>query len=191
MMLTVYHMSLPVRQFDRSMTTLDIYYGMKFNNVVKTDDGKLNYDYDPDTSFLVGDEKLNSWLSDHKNNVMENGTNVQEEEAVADLTSVQETEGETEKNTTEAAVEAISVETPQAGTIAEGAANQAAATVVYEGHTYARFDIALNYSQAEKFCEQAGGHLATLTSWRENLAVQSILDDASYDEYWLGASDEE
>ena len=60
------------------MTTLDIYYGMKFNNVVKTDDGKLNYDYDPDTSFLVGDEKLNSWLSDHKNNVMENGTNVQE-----------------------------------------------------------------------------------------------------------------
>lgn len=191
MMLAVYHMSLPVRQFDRSMTTLDIYYGMKFNNVVKTDDGKLNYDYDPDTSFLVGDEKLNSWLSDHKNNVMENGTNVQEEEAVSDLTSVQETEGETEENTTEAAVEAISVETPQAGTIAEGAANQAAATVVYEGHTYARFDIALNYSQAEKFCEQAGGHLATLTSWRENLAVQSILDDASYDEYWLGASDEE
>ena len=57
MMLAVYHMSLPVRQFDRSMTTLDIYYGMKFNNVVKTDDGKLNYDYDPDTSFLVGDEK--------------------------------------------------------------------------------------------------------------------------------------
>ena len=56
MMLAVYHMSLPVRQFDRSMTTLDIYYGMKFNNVVKTDDGKLNYDYDPDTSFLVGDE---------------------------------------------------------------------------------------------------------------------------------------
>ena len=49
----------------------------------------------------------------------------------------------------------------------------------------------MNYSQAEKFCEQAGGHLATLTSWRENLAVQSILDDASYDEYWLGASDEE
>lgn len=86
---------------------------MKFNNVVKTDDGKLNYDYDPDTSFLVGDEKLNSWLSDHKNNVMENGTNVQEEEAVADLTSVQETEGETEENTTEAAVEAISVETPR------------------------------------------------------------------------------
>lgn len=107
------------------------------------------------------------------------------------FTSVQETEGETEENTTEAAVEAISVETPQAGTIAEGAANQAAATVVYEGHTYARFDIALNYPQAEKFCEQAGGHLATLTSWRENLAVQSILDDASYDEYWLGASDEE
>lgn len=105
---------------------------------MKTDDGKLNYDYDPDTSFLVGDEKLNSWLSDHKNNVMENGTNVQEEEAVADLTSVQETEGETEENTTEAAVEAISVETPQAGTIAEGAANQAAATVVYEGHTYAK-----------------------------------------------------
>ena len=69
--------------------------------------------------FPSGDEKLNSWLSDHKNNVMENGTNVQEEEAVADLTSVQETEGETEENTTEAAVEAISVETPQAGTIAE------------------------------------------------------------------------
>ena len=45
---------------------------------------------------------------------MENGTNVQEEEAVADLTSVQETEGETEENTTEAAVEAISEETPQA-----------------------------------------------------------------------------
>ena len=66
---------------------------------------------------------------------MENGTNVQEEEAVSDLTSVQETEGETEKNTTEAAVEAISVETPQAGTIAEGAANQAAATVVYEPAT--------------------------------------------------------
>ena len=46
-------MSLPVRQFDRSMTTLDIYYGMTFNNVVKTDDGK--YQTTKENVFTAGD----------------------------------------------------------------------------------------------------------------------------------------
>ena len=189
----IYHMTLPVRQFNRSMTTLDLYYGMSFDSVIKQADGTLGMDYDPSTRFFIGKEDLDSWLTDNKSYMLANGKNAAEEDVTADLSKAPETEAGTETETegsTEAA-EVISVEAPQAGVLPDAAANQAAAMITYEGHIYARYDLPLNYTQAEKFCEQAGGHLATITSWQESRVVRSILEDAAYSEYWLGASDEE
>ena len=189
----IYHMTLPIRQFNRSMTTLDLYYGMSFDSVVKQADGTLSVNYDPGTRFFIGKEDLDSWITDNKSYMLENGKNAAEEEVTADLSEAAETEAGTETETegsTEAA-EVISVEAPRAGTLPDGAASQAAARITYEGHIYARYDLPLNYTQAEKFCEQAGGHLAAITSWQESLVVRSILEDAAYSEYWLGASDEE
>ena len=189
----IYHMTLPIRQFNRSMTTLDLYYGMSFDSVVKQADGTLSVNYDPGTRFFIGKEDLDSWITDNKSYMLENGKNAAEEEVTADLSEAAETEAGTETETegSTEAVEVISVEAPQAGTLPDGAASQAAARITYEGHIYARYDLPLNYTQAEKFCEQAGGHLAAITSWQESLVVRSILEDAAYSEYWLGASDEE
>ena len=130
----IYHMTLPIRQFNRSMTTLDLYYGMSFDSVVKQADGTLSMNYDPSTRFFIGKEDLDSWITDNKSYMLKNGKNAAEEEVTADLSEAAETEAgtetETEGSTEEA--EVISVEAPQAGTLPDGAANQAAASITYE-----------------------------------------------------------
>ena len=61
----------------------------------------------------------------------------------------------------------------------------------YNGHTYARFDEVMTWEEAEAFCEKEGGHLATITSREEQLAIAQMFSDAPYSAYWLGATDKE
>lgn len=62
-------------------------------------------------------------------------------------------------------------------------------TTTYNGHVYAAYTQNLMYrGDAEKFCEESGGHLATITSAEENAAIASILPESGLS-YWLGADD--
>lgn len=59
---------------------------------------------------------------------------------------------------------------------------------VFRGHFYQAFDVAVTWPQAAAFCEQDGGHLATITSERENQFVYGLLPTNAHNG-WLGGSD--
>ena len=60
----------------------------------------------------------------------------------------------------------------------------------FNGHTYAVFNLAKTWAEAEAACADLGGHLVTITSAEEQAYIESLLD---YDRlnrsfYWIGAS---
>ena len=61
----------------------------------------------------------------------------------------------------------------------------------YQGHTYQIFDDVMTWSAAEEYCENLGGHLATITSSGEQNYIAGLLSSPSKSYYWLGASDAE
>ncbi len=60
-----------------------------------------------------------------------------------------------------------------------------------ENSIYALFDMSLTYSQAESVCNLMGGHLVAITSEEEQEIVNEIIENGSYDKYYIGLSDEE
>jgi hypothetical protein len=60
--------------------------------------------------------------------------------------------------------------------------------VAFGGHTYARSDkTALNWLEAQAFCESVGGHLVTVTSDAEQAFLTRLLAGTENESYWLGA----
>lgn len=60
----------------------------------------------------------------------------------------------------------------------------------YNGHYYAVFDSAESWSEAKSYCEGMGGHLATITSKKENDFVSSKFRNiGSGYSYWIGLTD--
>ena len=60
-----------------------------------------------------------------------------------------------------------------------------------ENSIYALFDMSLPYSEAESVCKLMGGHLVAITSEEEQEIVNEIIENGSYDKYYIGLSDEE
>ena len=58
---------------------------------------------------------------------------------------------------------------------------------MYNGHIYALYEQDLSWTFAEKMCENAGGHLATITSQAENNFICNLIQSGSKDAYWIGA----
>lgn len=54
------------------------------------------------------------------------------------------------------------------------------------GHTYQRFDGAMSWDEAKKYCENLGGHLATIGSTTEQNFIRGLISDGSRHMYWLG-----
>lgn len=65
------------------------------------------------------------------------------------------------------------------------------ATAAYNGNTYRLYDYYMTWDDAEKFCEDNGGHLVTVTSEGENSAVASLLSNGEFPGYWIGYRDNE
>lgn len=61
----------------------------------------------------------------------------------------------------------------------------------YNGHTYYVFKSEVTWSKAKKYCENRGGHLATITSQKENDFVSSLIEKRGITNCWLGATDKE
>lgn len=59
----------------------------------------------------------------------------------------------------------------------------------YNGNTYMLFDRPMSWAEASEKCEEAGGHLATLTSAKENDFVQALCLNGKSSQYYLGATD--
>ena len=59
--------------------------------------------------------------------------------------------------------------------------------VFFNKYEYQLFDNALSWEEAEKYCESIGGHLAVITSSKEQDAVNSLLNKGNKEYYWVGA----
>ena len=59
----------------------------------------------------------------------------------------------------------------------------------FNGRAYAVYDVSMTWHEAKAYCESLGGHLATITSAEEQLFVQSLIEDGSMNQYWLGATE--
>ncbi|MBE7006792.1 MAG: hypothetical protein E7424_06565 [Ruminococcaceae bacterium] len=60
----------------------------------------------------------------------------------------------------------------------------------FAGHSYARYEYGLSWHDAERFCEERGGHLAAITSFEEQAAVESLAGNGRNAAYFIGCSDE-
>ena len=60
-----------------------------------------------------------------------------------------------------------------------------------EDSIYALYDISLGFNEAQKVCALMGGHLLTITSEDEQEAVKEILQNGSFERYYIGLTDEE
>ncbi len=60
-----------------------------------------------------------------------------------------------------------------------------------ENSIYTLYDMSLPYDEAEKICKIMGGHLVTITSEKEQEIVLEVLQNGSYDKYYIGLTDEE
>jgi len=61
-------------------------------------------------------------------------------------------------------------------------------TVERDGHIYALFDEEMSWDFAKQLCEEMGGHLATVTSDKENALITELIGYGDRDAYWLGAN---
>ena len=64
-------------------------------------------------------------------------------------------------------------------------------TIMFNGHTYIRFDESMNWADAKAACEQMGGYLATITSSEEQSSITTLVTAGSHISYWVGATDEQ
>ena len=61
----------------------------------------------------------------------------------------------------------------------------------FNGHHYLLFDMSVSWPEAKEYCEDIGGHLATVTSADEDSIIQTLISKGGKSGYWLGATDVE
>lgn len=67
----------------------------------------------------------------------------------------------------------------------------ASSMVQYDSHLYFLIETPTTWQNAERFCEQMGGHLAVISSPLVEAQIRNLLELSSGSGYWLGATDEE
>lgn len=63
--------------------------------------------------------------------------------------------------------------------------------IIHKNHQYQVFNTSLPWYDAEKYCEQQGGYLVTITSMEEQKVIENLIKEGAKKFYWIGATDEE
>lgn len=58
--------------------------------------------------------------------------------------------------------------------------------VEFNGHYYKCYYESRTWTQAKEYCEQIGGHLATITSENEEFVIEQLINSGKKRAYWLG-----
>lgn len=64
-------------------------------------------------------------------------------------------------------------------------------STIYNGNKYTLYDIGMTWQEAKDYCDSLGGHLVTVNSYEEELAVEDLVKQGGKNCYWFGASDAE
>ncbi|MDO4454312.1 MAG: NPCBM/NEW2 domain-containing protein [Eubacteriales bacterium] len=194
----VYEATVPVMSQNETVTEHTVYVAFFFVDVIETADGTISmtqYNLD-DIGIFYSEEKLEEAIT-----IMGDSLETQEGTTSETTTVMNETLKEALKTESiEAAQEEtqgqnVSDATPAVSTavipeISKEAQDSAAAMIEYDGHRYYRFDSAVTWKEAKELCEKAGGSLVSITSWTEQSVVQSLIEDGTMNQYWIGADDE-
>ena len=187
------HYDLPVRSYKREISWEKLIFNVIYKMVRLTQDNTFAVDTEPEVWYPQIDmEQLNPKLDQNFSSFLEEGYRLQtfelshqaEEEMPASITIPDEPCLPWSKD--------VSITEPvHAPSEIEKLA--AAGPVFLDGHTYYLFE-EINgkiYSRknAVTFCKKAGGHLATITSAREQYAVNELFHNLSLRYFWAGATD--
>lgn len=167
---------------DHGVQVRPLWYVVGMRNVQETPDGELIYD-SSDGSVLYTEQALKDYLAGKKQNLSEDAS-------VEDLLFPEEVSDVQPSGDPQIGVNVSAPQAPAAGEIDSSVLSQATAVITWDGHTYARFDSILPWKQAAEFCQQAGGHLATIRSDREASVVKRLIEEAPLGTYYLGGTDE-
>jgi len=58
----------------------------------------------------------------------------------------------------------------------------------FNGHTYYVFKSKVSWSKAKAYCESKGGHLATITSAKENNFIYNLMQKLKVDDVYIGGT---
>lgn len=189
-LLLKWEMDIPFEHIDGSAEYQKIWYVKAFYGVVENLDGSLTTE-DEDGSIFGTEEAADEWIEQQKSMFEEDVEETRFEQEIDDQNLpeiVLQTADpiELDEASQQAMHELLSSTSPQLPQ------NLSPANVIsYNGHTYARFDEVMTWEDAEAFCENAGGHLVTISGWREQLIVSELISDGAYSTYWLGATDKD
>ncbi len=64
-------------------------------------------------------------------------------------------------------------------------------TIYYNNVRYDLYQYPVSWHDAKQLCEDLGGHLVVVTSTDENKAVADLIEGSSWNDYWIGCSDED
>lgn len=84
-------------------------------------------------------------------------------------------------NATRVIVDAVSVENDLTG----------AKAMIYNGHTYIRYEDILKWEEAKAFCGKHLGYLLTINSEEEQKAIEGFIADGKRHAYYIGMNDKE
>lgn len=186
----LYHGVLPVTGWNRTSADKDVYVLICCYDVQESPDGSLVYE-DRDYWLYMNESEAAEQMAAEEEYLGDTEIRYTElsGETPVTLPEAEETDStgeEAEKSADSADAAALTAAPVLSGEAASGAA----AVISYEGHTYARFEETMTWKEAQEFCEKAGGHLATVTSYRESAVIRQLLENGAWGEYWLGATDE-
>lgn len=176
----IYRYDIAEKMADHSEKVYPVWYAASLQNPQETPDGEITYD-DCYGSVFYTKQEVDDYLEQSRIYLSEaaSATDLDYPQMAAVELSGDEQVGQ--------GAEAPQV--PAAGEADSAALAKAARVIEYQGHTYARYDNILSWTQAETFCQKAGGHLATVTSRRENQVIRALLEEAPMGEYFLGGTD--
>lgn len=60
--------------------------------------------------------------------------------------------------------------------------------IILDEHVYQLFDATMTWGGAQSYCKSIQGHLVTITSEKEQEAVQSLVREGRKNGYWIGLS---
>lgn len=86
---------------------------------------------------------------------------------------------------------AILLPTGMFGVTSTAQTNIPSDAVEFNGHYYKVYYISLTWTQAKEYCENLGGHLATITSQEEQSFLETQTENINCRYYWLGGTDSE
>lgn len=183
----VYTASLPVMNLDESVSVYTVYVTYYIDNLKEEADGTFFYDSANAGNIYSSEEALEADVAQMPEALGVESTVCTITELVNE-NAASEIEQESLDAPEEAQVEYTELKAPE---LSADIAAAAVADVEFNGHRYYLFDEDVAWNEAKASCEVKGGHLATVSGQTEQWLLNSLREQGSLDNYWIGASDAE